>query len=66
MMLEKLTLKDLDLHHKKVLMRVDFNVPIAKDGTIADDTRIKESLPSIQHVISQGGSVILMISLRQT
>lgn len=47
-------LKDLDLKGKKVVMRVDFNVPAD------DDTRIREALPSIQYVLDQGGSVILM------
>jgi phosphoglycerate kinase len=59
----KLGLQDLDLKQKKVLLRVDFNVPLNPDGSIADDTRIKESLPSIQYVIKGGGSVILMSHL---
>ena len=59
-MLHKLTLRDLDLNHKKVLMRVDFNVPFKKDGSIADDTRIREAIPSIRYVLQHGGSLILM------
>ncbi len=61
--MSKLLLQDLDLKDKKVLMRVDFNVPLNADGTISDDTRLKESLPSIQHVLKSKGSVILMSHL---
>jgi phosphoglycerate kinase len=59
----KLKLQDLDLKNKKVVMRVDFNVPLNKDGSIADDTRIQESVPSIQSILKAGGSVILMSHL---
>ncbi|RQO32681.1 phosphoglycerate kinase [Taibaiella sp. KBW10] len=48
-----------DFSGKKALIRVDFNVPI-KDGKITDDTRIKAALPTIQKVLTEGGSVILM------
>jgi phosphoglycerate kinase len=61
--MSKLKLQELDLKGKKVLMRVDFNVPMNKDATIADDTRIKESLPSIQYILKNGGSAILMSHL---
>lgn len=61
--MEKLTVQALPLKGKKVLMRVDFNVPLNKDGTIADDTRIKEAIPTIQYILDQGASVILMSHL---
>ncbi|SMO89711.1 phosphoglycerate kinase [Gracilimonas mengyeensis] len=54
----KLTLNDIEVKDKKVLMRVDFNVPI-KDGEITDDNRIVQALPSIKHVIDNGGLLIL-------
>ena len=57
--MNKLTLSDLDVSGKKVLMRVDFNVP-TKDGCVTDDTRIVAALPSIQFVLDNGGSLILI------
>lgn len=56
----KLTIQDLPLAGRKVIIRVDFNVPLNKDGTIADDTRIRESIPTIQYVLKNGAGVILM------
>ncbi len=54
----KLTLNDIDVKGKKVLMRVDFNVPII-NGEITDDNRVIQALPSINHVIEEGGLLIL-------
>jgi len=57
--MNKLTIKDLDVQGKRVLMRVDFNVPI-KDVVVTDDTRIVAALPSIKYVLENGGSLVLM------
>ena len=57
--MNKLTLNELDVDGKRVIMRVDFNVPI-KDGIVGDDTRIVAALPSIQYVLDNGGSLILI------
>ena len=53
------TLRDVDVKGRRVLMRVDFNVPV-KEGKIKDDTRIVGALPSIQYVIEHGGKLVLM------
>lgn len=58
----KKTLKDYDFNNKRVLVRVDFNVPL-KDGVITNDKRIVESLPTIKYIIENGGSVVLMSHL---
>lgn len=60
--MNKKTLCDVDLKGKRVVMRVDFNVPL-KEGVIKDDTRIKGALPSIKYVLEQGGSLVLMSHL---
>ncbi|MEI6647182.1 MAG: phosphoglycerate kinase [bacterium] len=60
--MSKKTLRDVCLKGKRVVMRVDFNVPI-KEGVITDDTRIKGALPSINYVLEQGGSLVLMSHL---
>jgi phosphoglycerate kinase len=54
----KLSIRDLDLEHKRVLIRVDFNVPL-KDGVITDDTRIRETLPTIEYALRHKAKVIL-------
>lgn len=60
--MKKKTIEQIDLAGKRVLMRVDFNVPV-KDGKVTDDTRIEAALPSIKKIVEAGGKLVLMSHL---
>jgi phosphoglycerate kinase len=61
--MSKLSIRDLDLTGKRVFIRVDFNVPLSKEGTITDDTRIRETIPTIEYALRRKAKVILAAHL---
>ena len=61
--MSKLSIRDLDLSGKRVFIRVDFNVPLSKEGTITDDTRIRETIPTIEYALRRKAKVVLAAHL---
>lgn len=61
--MKKLTVKDVDLKSRRLLMRVDYNVPLDENQKVSDDKRIRASLPTIQYALEQGARIILMSHL---
>ena len=61
--MSKLSIRDLDLTNKRVLIHVDFNVPLSKEGVITDDTRIRETIPTIEYALRRKAGVILAAHL---
>ena len=61
--MSKLSIRDLDLTNKRVLIRVDFNVPLSKEGQITDDTRIQSTIPTIEYALRRKAKVILAAHL---
>src|SRR6266404_9469078 len=61
--ISKRTIDDLPVQGKRVLLRVDYNVPLNEEGAITDDTRIKETLPTITYLLERGASLILCAHL---
>jgi phosphoglycerate kinase len=62
-LMSKLSIRDLDLAGKRVFIRVDFNVPLSKEGAITDDTRIRETIPTIEYALRRKAKVILAAHL---
>ena len=61
--MKKCTIKDCDLKGKRVLLRADYNVPMDKEGNITELMRVEESLPTLNYILEQGASLVILTHL---